>query len=82
MKPLWRAIKSDILRHFNINADINERVIILGPLGLTGIEMKQAEKLNQIIAVGKMVISKFKYGPQRNIMEIYETECTIRNLWS
>ena len=82
VKPLWRAIKSDILRHFNINADINERVIILGPLGLTGIEMKQAEKLNQIIAVGKMVISKFKYGPQRNIMEIYETECTIRNLWS
>ena len=81
VKPLWRAIKNDILTHFGINANINEQVVILGPLCLAGIELKQAEKVNQIIALGKMVISKYKYGPQRNIMEIYEAECVIRKIW-
>ena len=41
----------------------------------------KTEKVNQIIALGKLIISKYKYGPQRNIMEIYEAECVIRKIW-
>ena len=44
-------MKNDILTHFGINANINEQVVILGPLCLADIELKQAEKVNQIIAL-------------------------------
>ena len=78
---LWHTIKSDILMNLNINVDINEKVIILGPYMLNDLRLKQLKKINQIIALGKMVVSKFKYGHVRNIMEIYETECCLRKVW-
>ena len=67
--------------NLNINVDINEKVIILGPYMLNDLRLKQLKKINQIIALGKMVVSKFKYGHVRNIMEIYETECCLRKVW-
>ena len=81
VKPLWRAIKYDILAHLNYNVNFSEKVIILGPLCIDNVRKKHLDKINQIIAVGRMVVSKFKYGPTRNILEIYESECILRKMW-
>ena len=82
VRPLWQTIKADILTHWNINVNINEQIIILGPIGLNSLGLSQLRKVNQIVAIGKMVISKFKYGHPRNIIEIYETECYLRKVWN
>ena len=81
VRPLWQTIKADILTHWNINVNINEQIVILGPIGLNSLGLSQLRKVNQIMAIGKMVISKFKYGHPRNIIEIYETECYLRKVW-
>ena len=81
VKPLWLAIKYDILAHLNYNVTFSEKVIILGPLCIDNVRKKHLDKINQIIAVGRMVVSKFKYGITRNILEIYESECILRKMW-
>ena len=81
VKPLWNAIQSDIQAHLNKHININERIVIFGPVLITNLGPIKLERINQIITIGKMVISKFKYGPQRNIIEIYETDCALRKIW-
>ena len=81
VKPLWNAIQSDIQAHLNKHININERIVIFGPVLITNLGPIELERINQIITIGKMVISKFKYGPQRNIIEIYETDCALRKIW-
>ena len=81
VKPLWVEIEKDINMYMGKNLRLEIKVIILGPNlipTLTNIELIQ---LNHVIAVGKLSISKFKYGPKRNIVEIYKTDSLIRKLW-
>ena len=57
-------------------------MVILGPQSLENLRAKEMYKINQIISLGRMVISKYKYGPTRNIMEIYESDCFLRKVWN
>ena len=45
-----------------------------------GISSVILKEINHRIAIGRMVISKYRYGKGRNIFEIYETECYLRQL--
>jgi len=46
----------------------------------SGIKREDYMKINHIILVGKMVISKFKYGKQRNIKDLLLEELSYRGL--
>ena len=80
VKPLWINIQNDLQVSLNSLVTLNEKMVILGPYDLNVLSKDKLLKVNHFIAVGKMVISKFKYGPQRHILEIYETECRLREM--
>ena len=59
---------------------IVEKDVILGVQDIEGLSKKDLKQINLWIAIGKLVVSKFRYGKTRNIIEIYETECRLRKL--
>ena len=65
----------------NTSINLSEDFIILGPHDLPMVPSEVLLKINLAIAVGKLSISKFRYGKKRYILEIYETEGRIRHLW-
>ena len=81
VKPLWVEIEKDINTYMGKNLRLEIKAIILGPNYIPTLTNKELIQLNHVIAVGKLSISKFKYGPQRNIVEIYKTDSMIRKLW-
>ena len=81
VQPLWKELEKDIRFHLNVTVKLDEQTILLGFLGQNGITKFICEHINVAIAIGKMSISKFRYGKKRNLIEIYETECRLRNIW-
>ena len=82
VQGLWQEIEKDINLYIGKNVTLKEQHILLGIPKIQGINSKKTKKINLAIALGKVTISKFKYGKNRNIMEIYETECRLRKFWS
>ena len=80
INPLWKNIKNDIYMSTGVRYDIQEADVLLGAQRTDNILRKTVIKINYWLAIGKMVISKYRYGKSRNIFEIYETECQLRKL--
>ena len=55
--------------------------ILLGVTRDDAIDKRYIMQINHAILIGKMVISKFKYGNARNLINIFENDARIRNLW-
>ena len=81
VKPLWQEIQRDIQAFLNVEIKLTQEMVILGVTDYQGTTAEVRKKINWVIAIGKMVISKFKYGKPRNILEIYETDSRHRQLW-
>ena len=82
VRPLWNDIIKDVRLHLGVNLKLTEATVLLGIQKIDGVCKDSCLKINHAIAIGKVVISKFRYGKMRNIIEIYESESRIRNLWS
>ena len=80
IKPLWSVIAGDILFLTHKTITLTAEIVILGMNDPKKYTKKEINTINWLIAIGKMVISKFKKGPKRNLMEIYEFECRIRKV--
>ena len=80
--PLWNEVQNDIKAHLDISVKLNESHTILGIPAIEGVSKTDVQKINQVIAIGRLTVSKFKYGPNRNIIEIFESECALRKIWS
>ncbi len=78
--PLWHEITKDIFSFSGVPVALDEEKILLGVPQINGVSKYTMDKINLVIAVGKLTISKYKYGKPRNILEIYETECYLRNI--
>ena len=81
VKQLWIEITKDYFIFSGKQVKLNDKIILLGANLIPNIGKTELIKINQLIAVGKHVISKFKYGPQRHLLEIYQTETKIRDIW-
>ena len=81
VKPLWEEIEKDIQAFLSVNIKLTQIMIILGVTDYHGSKAEVRKQINWVIAIGKMVISKFKYGRPRNIIEIYESDSRVRKLW-
>ena len=80
VKHLWIHIKKDILVETGTSIDITDEIALLG-VGITkDINKTQMKTINLLLAIGRLTVSKFRYGKPRNIIHIYETECYIRSL--
>ena len=80
IKPLWLEIERDINVTLGVVFRIKEVDVITGAHNYKEISSIILKKINLFIAIGRMVVSKFRYGKARNIFEIYETECHLRKL--
>ena len=80
VKSIWREIKYDIMICFNKNIQMSEQVALFGITDLEGAAMSEINQINQLIAIGRMAISKFRYGKSRNLIEIYESDCALRKV--
>ena len=81
IQVLWKEVKNDILRFMDINVLFNEQMVLLGAHYIQGIDREQLYQINMVFAIAKLAISKYKFDPRRNIVDIYEDEVNIRNLW-
>ena len=82
VQPLWREIEKDINAFLGCSITIKQEEVLLGFLGHNNYEKLVVDTINLALAIGRLSVSKFRYGKQRNIIEIYETERIFRKLWS
>ena len=83
VKPLWAEIEKELESHLQSPIKLIDRVVLLGA---TDEDIKTntsaaLDTINHAIIVGKLSISKFKYGPARSLLEIFQSECNLRRLW-
>ena len=80
INQLWNEIKNDIRICFNVNIRMSEQIVLFGVLTIEGASRSDVSLINQLLAIGRMSISKFKYGRSRNLIEIYESDCALRKV--
>ena len=80
VKPLWAEIEKVIFTKLNHSLELTEEHIILGLTHINGITKMKTEQINLIISIGRLAISKFRYGPKRALLEIFHTDMNLRNI--
>ena len=80
-KPLWQEIEKQILIHTNLIIKLDAKRVLLG-ISKDDVSKEMVRtKINHALLVGKMVISKVKYGKQTQIINTFNTEALYRNVW-
>ena len=77
VKSLWKHIDRFI------SVTNNERIRLTDVDILFGYKVQNVEKhieINRLILLGKLCISKFKYGKHANLLLLFEQECRLRNI--
>ena len=77
---IWRELELLISANTNIKIKINAASALLGYVPEVKITKKDHVFINKVILIGKLVISKIKYGPKRNPREVLETELRIQHI--
>ena len=80
INQIWHEISNDIQICFNQRIQISERIALFGIISLENASRHEIKQINQLLAIGRMSISKFKYGRSRNIIEIYKADCALRKV--
>ena len=80
IKGFWNYVSSYIKSSINIQVNLNTKHILLG---LTysehsSIKNKEIDFINAIILLGKLCVSKLRYGKINNIFLIFELELNLR----
>ena len=81
-KPLWLEIEKEVNIYLGKKIKLNQQIVILGPSLIPNLSRRDLLQINHVLAVGKLAISKYKYGPRRDILEIYTTDALVRNVWA
>ena len=81
IKHLWKEIRTLLYSVHGIKmSNITEKEVILGFKSNDTLKHNEELKVNLLLSVGRLVISKFKYGKAREVIEIWETEIRKRKL--
>ena len=80
LKNIWKEVKLFINSYIGFNIDLTWDRVILGILKLENASFKQIKKINLIILLAKMSISKSKYGTGADQCIIFENELLLRGL--
>ena len=81
VKRLWSNIEMDIELYLGFKLKLTEPMVLLGVTNIPEVPKRLRTKVNYIIVIGKLCVSKFKYGKKRSLMELYESECSLRKFW-
>ena len=80
VSSLWREVKKIILNRTGQSLSLDSNDVMLGIIAKKGIKKQDLCIINRIIMIGKLVISKGKYGKAPNFKTILEQELSLRNL--
>ena len=81
IKHLWREVRVLLQSVHGIKVKhITEKEVILGYTENKDLKHKEVMKINLLLAIGRLTISKFKYGKTRNVLEIWESEVRMRKV--
>ena len=81
IQEIWREVKLDILRFMDIRVNLNDCIILLGAHYIQELDHSQLLQTNRVIAIATHSISKYKLCPNRSIIDVYESEALVRQLW-
>ena len=79
-KQIWSEIEKKISACTGKQIKINSVLALHGFIPGNDMSKKDYTFINQIILIGKLTISKWKYGPKRNPIEILESELRMRKI--
>ena len=65
---------------YNNKVSLTTQDILLGVIDKTTLQRDMLNCLNHLILIGKMCVSKFKYGKQISITIMFENEVKLRKL--
>ena len=80
LKRLWKEVQTNIHLYIHKNIKLNVENVLLGVLPTGLITQSIANKANLLILLGKLSVSKFKYGNGIDPVVIFENESMLRNL--
>ena len=78
---LWHEVKKIITCKTGITLSLDSKEVLLGVLPKPEVKTDITQTINLIILIGKLAISKGKYGKASNFLYILEHELSIRNLF-
>ena len=79
-RKIWKEVENIIVALTGRRIKIDNCIALLGSTQEPNIPKKVNTIVNMMILIGKLVISKFKYGPKRNHIEILESEMSMRQI--
>ena len=77
IQPLWREIERLIRTQINVGVSLGAKEVIFGCLDKT-LGQKERRHINMMIQIGKLIVSKFKYGRTTRWQVILEIEIERR----
>ncbi len=75
-RNLWSHVENTILVKHDIQIQLEEETVMFGLL--EGYNKSVRKTVNTYILIGKMCVSKFKYGSYNNIRTLFDYECALR----
>ena len=79
VKPLWDTVQHKIRDHMGINTVLSTEHKMFG-VPKCGTYHIMEKRINHMIIVAKMCISKFVYGDYGNLLKLFEHELKLRNI--
>ena len=79
---MWTEIEKQLLIILNKKVDLTVCHILIGINGSEkGVNVVERNKINLAILIGKLTISKYRYGMRFNIIDMLHREATLRHIW-
>ena len=78
IKPIWKFIEQKMLDAFNYKITLTKENILTGIIAMTNTSVDLLKHLNHLILIGKMCISKYRYGTPIDIIIMFENEVRLR----
>jgi hypothetical protein len=77
IKKVWIEVDNILLLQYNVEKKITQVDVLFG---YSHADQQKASIINKIISVGKVSISKFRYGKYPDLISLLHFELRIRNL--
>ena len=80
VRPLWSLVENEMNRMFGIDIELSDQQKLFG-ISRAEYPDPSVDRLNHIILIAKMCISKFKYGEYNDIKWLLRYEISLRKVY-
>jgi hypothetical protein len=80
IKPLWKHVENHILAQTSRRVLLDVKSILLGTVDFENVNRSHSYYISHLILVGKMCVSKYRYGTPIDITIMFEREIALRSL--